>query len=61
MQWNEMMSLERQAGREEARYEDIDKLVADGLCDAKRACNILGVDIESYNRYLSGEYDAGNQ
>ena len=45
---------EVEQGREETRFEDIDKLVADGYYDEKRACEILGVDIEAYKEYLAG-------
>ena len=39
----------------EAQYQDIDKLVASGLCDVDRACEILGVDVEAYRAYQSEE------
>ena len=41
----------REEGREEAQYQDVGKLVADGIYDAQRACEILGVDIEAYKAY----------
>lgn len=33
-------------GRAETRFEAIDKFVADGIYDAERACEILGVSVE---------------
>ena len=42
----------REEGREEARFEAIDKFVADGICDADKACEVLGVNIDAYNEYL---------
>jgi len=39
-------------GRAEASLEAVDKFVADGLCDAAKACEILGVDLDAYYRYL---------
>ena len=43
------MELEQE--REEAKYEDVDRIVAEGFCDAARACEILEVDLKAYNEY----------
>ena len=43
------MELEQE--REEAQYEAVDRIVADGFYDVESACNILGVELEAYNEY----------
>lgn len=44
-------------GRAYARYEAVDKLVADGVYDVVRACEVLGVDLAAYNGYLAERSD----
>ena len=41
----------REEGREEAKYEDVDKLVAEGGLDEARACEILEVSLDDYKKY----------
>ena len=43
----------RAEGRAEARFESVDKLVASGICEADKACDIIGVDPEEYRAHLS--------
>ncbi len=38
---------------EQTKFEAIKRLVADGIYDAERACEVLGVDIEAYREYLA--------
>ena len=42
-------------GREEGKFESVDKLVADGSYTAEKACEILGVD---YSKYCNRENTA---
>ena len=42
----------REEGREEARYEDVEKIIASGAFDAAKACEILGVELDAYNEHL---------
>ena len=36
-----------------AKYEDVNRLVSDGLYDVERACEVLGVQYEEYLKYSS--------
>ena len=64
MQLHEMMKDERtigyneglEQGREEAKYEDVDRLVAEEDYDAKRACEILEVSFDDYMQYKKKEH-----
>lgn len=63
MQWNEIISLAeqdarkigreegREEGRAEAIFESVSKIVDGGMCDADRACELLGVSPEEYRAY----------
>lgn len=41
-------------GRNQARLDDIDKLVASGVADVAKACEILGVSLSDYESYKTG-------
>ena len=41
----------REEGREEAHFEDVDRLVNEGILDADRACEVLNVDKSAYRSY----------
>ena len=43
----------RAEGRAEAKLDAVDKLVAEGTFDAKKACEVLGVSLEDYKKYKS--------
>lgn len=47
-----LYEIQRKREVEEARFEDIDRIVAGGLCDAEKACEILGVSPEDYKKHL---------
>lgn len=44
----------REEGRTEAIFESVSKIVAGGICDADRACELLGVSPEEYRKYQTG-------
>ena len=43
----------RAEGRAEAQLDDVDKLVAEGILDEAKACEVLGVSLEDYSKYKS--------
>ena len=49
-----MMDARREGineGRAEAKLDDVGKLVASGLADEEKACEVLGVSFEEYKKY----------
>ena len=41
-------------GRAEAQLNAVDRLVASGLADEAKACEVLGVSPEDYSKYKRG-------
>ena len=40
-------------GLAKAKLDDVDKLVAEGILDESKACEVLGVSPEDYSKYKS--------
>lgn len=45
----------RAEGREEKGFEDVERLIAEGILDETKACEVLGVDINEYRNYALKE------
>ena len=42
----------REEGEEERGYKDAERIVEAGLADEKKACELLGVDLDGFKKYL---------
>lgn len=45
----------RRESREEGKYEDVSRLVTEKILDLEKACEVLGVDIDAYKKYIANE------
>ena len=55
-QWlKEGREVGRAEGREEKGFEDVERLIAEGILDETKACEVLGVDINEYRKYALKE------
>lgn len=43
----------REKGREEGKFESVERLVVSGMADPERACEVLGVDPDAYRKWAS--------
>ena len=45
----------REEGITQAKLEDVECIVASGMADAEKACEVIGVNIEDYKEYKSSK------
>lgn len=45
----------RAEGEKNRGYKDVEKLVAEGTFDEKKACEVLGVEINDYREYIANK------
>lgn len=52
-QREQLHEIQLQRAIRESKYEDIERITANDLCDVEKACALLGVDIDGYREYLA--------